>query len=80
MEHLSKSKKPLVGHNSFRDICHIYNDFFADLPPTLEEWREAIHNIFPSLFDTKIMTSESGLYSRTTLECLMNSIAKSTKL
>ncbi|EYC12623.1 hypothetical protein Y032_0046g1333 [Ancylostoma ceylanicum] len=55
--YLSKAKPPLVLHNSLLDLLHIYHSFEADLPETYSEWKDAIHNLFPVIVDTKFLAS-----------------------
>ncbi|EFJ11857.1 hypothetical protein SELMODRAFT_446815 [Selaginella moellendorffii] len=52
---LVESKKPVVGHNCFLDIAHIYSKFFATLPLSCSEFCSSIHQHFPCIFDTKYL-------------------------
>jgi poly(A)-specific ribonuclease len=52
---ISASSKPLVGHNVFLDMCYIYHNFCRTLPPTVEEFKTAVHNSFPFIYDTKYL-------------------------
>lgn len=55
-----KNRRPvLVGHNMFTDIIYLYRTFIGPLPPTLEEFREVIHQNFPSVVDTKYMATHN---------------------
>ncbi|NWQ77517.1 PNDC1 ribonuclease, partial [Columbina picui] len=53
---LVKAKKPLVGHNMLMDLMHLHNKFYKPLPESYEEFKRNIHNLFPVLIDTKIVT------------------------
>ncbi|KAK9763357.1 hypothetical protein K7432_010043 [Basidiobolus ranarum] len=54
---ICKSKKPIVGHNMFLDLCMIYEQFFEPLPERFEDFQKKIHEVFPSLYDTKHLAS-----------------------
>mgnify|MGYP002051690254 CR=1 FL=1 len=53
MRHVSKSGKPLVGHNCLLDLIKIYHQFFKKLPKYYKEFKKEIHKVFPVIFDTK---------------------------
>ncbi|RKP39519.1 ribonuclease H-like domain-containing protein, partial [Dimargaris cristalligena] len=55
---LIRARKPLIGHNMFLDLCHLYDQFWERLPPTLVEFQRAIHKLFPRIWDTKNMAEE----------------------
>jgi len=50
---ISESKKPVVGHNCMLDLTHVLSKFERPLPPTVEEFRVALNEIFPIIIDTK---------------------------
>ncbi|ORX91701.1 CAF1-domain-containing protein [Basidiobolus meristosporus CBS 931.73] len=54
---ICRSKKPIIGHNMFLDLCMIYEQFFEPLPERFEDFQRKIHEIFPSLYDTKHLAS-----------------------
>lgn len=56
---LQQRRPALVGHNLFTDIIYLYRTFIGSLPPTLEEFREAIHEHFPFIVDTKYMATHN---------------------
>ncbi|KAF2647293.1 CAF1-domain-containing protein [Lophiostoma macrostomum CBS 122681] len=47
----------LVGHNMFTDIVYLYRTFIGELPPTLDEFSDAVHSIFPRIADTKYLAT-----------------------
>ncbi|KAF2270017.1 CAF1-domain-containing protein [Lojkania enalia] len=47
----------LVGHNMFTDLVYLYQSFIGDLPPTLKEFQQAIHRLFPKIVDTKYLAT-----------------------
>ena len=51
-----KRKSPvLVGHNCFTDLIYLYSHFIGPLPATVEEFQQRIHDLFPTVVDTKYM-------------------------
>lgn len=44
---ISQSKKPMVGHNVFLDLCHMVNQFIAPLPQDVKDFKEMVHRRFP---------------------------------
>lgn len=58
---ISTLQKPLIGHNIFLDLIHIMNQFICPLPESYIEFKEAIHQVFPQIYDTKYIASASHL-------------------
>ncbi|KAK2769718.1 hypothetical protein FQN52_006338 [Onygenales sp. PD_12] len=54
---LKRRRPVLVGHNLFTDLINFYKCFIGDLPDRLEDFREAIHALFPLVIDTKYMAT-----------------------
>lgn len=53
-----KSRRPtLVGHNCFLDLVFLYKHFYGDLPATVTEFKQVIHEIFPLIIDTKYVAT-----------------------
>lgn len=46
-------QKPVVTHNGMLDWMFLFNYFFEELPPSLSEYKEALHTLFPHIYDTK---------------------------
>ncbi|KAI8916855.1 ribonuclease H-like domain-containing protein [Entophlyctis helioformis] len=57
---LSAAKKPIVGHNMLLDLCHFCHRFIQPLPDTFEEYKSVMHGLFPSIYDTKFVSSTNG--------------------
>ncbi|KAF0289492.1 Poly(A)-specific ribonuclease PARN [Amphibalanus amphitrite] len=57
IQEISKSGKPVVGHNMLRDLLHIIEQFVCPLPETYSDFKTEVHRIFPNLVDTKVMGS-----------------------
>ncbi|XP_049850795.1 poly(A)-specific ribonuclease PARN-like [Schistocerca gregaria] len=51
------SKKPIVGHNMFLDIAHIYHSFFEPLPEDPDEFAHSFHEKFPAVLDLKVLSN-----------------------
>ena len=54
---LAQRSRVLVGHNCFMDLVFIYNYFYGHLPDTVEEFQESLHAIFPTIVDTKYLST-----------------------
>ncbi|CAG0898197.1 unnamed protein product, partial [Cyprideis torosa] len=64
VEALSKSKKTLVGHNMFLDICHVLKKFHTPPPPSYSEFKRLVHSVFPDILDTKLVASSKCFESK----------------
>ncbi|KAK3058616.1 hypothetical protein LTR09_000181 [Extremus antarcticus] len=49
----------LVGHNCFLDLVYIFRTFLGDLPDTVEEFQELLHHYWPTIIDTKYMSTHN---------------------
>lgn len=58
---LAAKSRILVGHNLFTDLIFLYHTFIGDLPPTVTEFQEKIHALFPMVIDTKYMATRETL-------------------
>lgn len=47
----------IIGHNMFTDMAFLYQTFFGDLPQTVVEFSKCIGSLFPTVFDTKYMST-----------------------
>lgn len=56
---LKKNPKVLVGHNCFLDLVYVYRTFIGDLPDTVEEFQNKLHNLWPTIIDTKYMSTHN---------------------
>ncbi|XP_043203131.1 poly(A)-specific ribonuclease PARN-like [Amphibalanus amphitrite] len=57
IQEISKSGKPVVGHNMLLDLLHIIEQFVCPLPETYSDFKSVVHCVFPTLVDTKVMGS-----------------------
>jgi len=57
IDHISSSKKLVVGHNMLLDMAQIEAQFCRDLPASCEEFKKNLHERFPLIVDTKSITS-----------------------
>ncbi|CAD2219176.1 poly(A)-specific ribonuclease [Angomonas deanei] len=55
---LVESKKPMVGHNCFADILFLMAALHQPLPESLSECKKEVHECFPTVLDTKYITSQ----------------------
>ncbi|XP_044586480.1 poly(A)-specific ribonuclease PARN-like isoform X1 [Cotesia glomerata] len=53
---IADSTKLIVGHNMLLDLCHIVRQFFGPLPDSYKEFKLLVHNLFPNLIDTKVLS------------------------
>jgi len=50
---IARLNQPIVGHNMLMDLILIYKQFYEDLPPSYQDFKNRIHELFPHLYDTK---------------------------
>ena len=55
VDFMSKLKKPIISHNGIMDLMFTYDKFYQPLPESQTEFKFAINNLFPHIFDTKHM-------------------------
>jgi len=46
----------IVGHNMMYDVIYFYNQFVGPLPETYAQFIILWHSLFPSIFDTKVLS------------------------
>ncbi|KAH7408718.1 ribonuclease H-like domain-containing protein [Phaeosphaeria sp. MPI-PUGE-AT-0046c] len=70
VDRLNTRQPVLVGHNMFTDIVYLYRTFVGELPETLQGFRDAIHELFPKIVDTKYLAThaEGDLNASPTLQ------------
>lgn len=56
-----KSKKPIIGHNMMFDLFLTVTNFFGPPPPFYADFKKIISELFPIIFDTKVMARSSPL-------------------
>ncbi|KAI0013986.1 CAF1-domain-containing protein [Xylariaceae sp. FL0662B] len=52
---LKQNGPVIIGHNLFYDLVFIYRTFYEPLPPSLDDFLDRIHELFPRIVDTKYM-------------------------
>lgn len=57
------SRKTCVGHNCFADLLFLMESLDAALPPSLWDWKKRVNDLFPSIYDTKYLSTRSILCS-----------------
>lgn len=60
-EKLRSGPPVLVGHNLFTDLVNFYKCFIGDLPSRVEDFQQAINELFPLVIDTKYMATTGGV-------------------
>jgi len=60
-DEITRSQKPLVGHNCFYDFLHLYQTFYSDLPESIQEFKAAWLQLFPQTLDTKYLAEAHEL-------------------
>uniref|UniRef100_A0A0G4I3Z5 Poly(A)-specific ribonuclease RNA-binding domain-containing protein n=1 Tax=Chromera velia CCMP2878 TaxID=1169474 RepID=A0A0G4I3Z5_9ALVE len=53
----------LVGHNCFYDFLHLYQTFYGDLPPRVQDFKQRWLDRFPHTLDTKYLAEAHELLS-----------------
>ena len=61
---ISDSQKPVIGHNCFLDLAHIFEKFHSPLPLRVEEFTKTVHEKFPCIVDTKLLLSANKELNR----------------
>lgn len=56
-EQLRRRRRVIVGHNCFTDLVNLHKFFIGDLPDSVEDFQDSVHDIFPAIVDTKYMAS-----------------------
>jgi hypothetical protein len=74
---LKQNRPVLVGHNIFCDLLFFHRCFIGPLPNSLQEFKAAIHDLFPVVADTKyLVTHDCGaLAPESSLEDLNRNLA-----
>ena len=56
---LENKRTVLVGHNVFMDLMYFYKCFFGALPARVEDFQRIIHDLFPTIIDTKFLATHN---------------------
>jgi hypothetical protein len=59
LQRLKDSRPVLVGHNLFTDLIYLYRNFLGPLPETVAEFQRKVHELFPTVVDTKYMATHN---------------------
>mmetsp|Transcript_101237 Transcript_101237/g.287033 ORF Transcript_101237/g.287033 Transcript_101237/m.287033 type:complete len:599 (-) Transcript_101237:71-1867(-) len=74
LDEVTRSQKPLIGHNCFYDFLHLYQTFYGDLPDNIQEFKNQWLQLFPYTLDTKYLAEAhellTGLQPPSTLKGL----------
>lgn len=68
----------IVGHNLFTDLAFFYKTFVGKLPRTVKHFQEDVHELFPTVFDTKFLAThgDGQMQLRTNLKELLTPFKK----
>lgn len=55
---LKTKKHIIIGHNLFTDLGFLYATFIGPLPSKVQHFQEDIHELFPTVIDTKYLATE----------------------
>ncbi|XP_025408828.1 poly(A)-specific ribonuclease PARN-like [Sipha flava] len=61
LKKISKSNKPVIGHNMTLDVCHMIHQFCIPLPTSYNEFQDIVKMISPRLLDTKYISCTEPL-------------------
>ena len=67
-QRLSSRRRILIGHNCFTDLVYLYSCFVGQLPEKVEEFQDAIRELFPAVVDTKFIASFGTGWHSTSLQ------------
>lgn len=56
---MHRNPRVIVGHNCFLDLVYIYRTFVDDLPDTVEQFAAELHKLWPTVVDTKYMSTHN---------------------
>ncbi|XP_012227812.2 pre-piRNA 3'-exonuclease trimmer-like isoform X1 [Linepithema humile] len=51
-------KKPIIAHNALLDFMFMYQQFYKPLPQKYINFKNNIHELFPTIYDTKFLSFE----------------------
>ncbi|KAL6437322.1 hypothetical protein ACFW04_005079 [Cataglyphis niger] len=51
-------KKPIIAHNALLDLMFIHQQFYKPLPQKYTDFKDNIHQLFPTIYDTKFLSFE----------------------
>lgn len=53
-------KKPVIGHNMYLDLLFTFEHYHGYNPANFGRFKEIVHECWPQLYDTKVLSSELG--------------------
>lgn len=51
-------KKPIIAHNALLDLMFVHQQFYKPLPQKYTDFKDSIHQLFPTIHDTKYLSFE----------------------
>ncbi|ORY46344.1 CAF1-domain-containing protein [Rhizoclosmatium globosum] len=75
---ISKSDKPLIGHNMYLgEFMSTIQKFCFELPPTVGEFKSLCHSVFPVIYDTKhIANTDKKIKDLVTVSALSEMVSQ----
>lgn len=55
---LTSLKKPIIGHNILTDLSLLAHTFESPLPHSYKNFKRLLHDLFPTVYDTKFLSYE----------------------
>ena len=77
MKLLVHAQKPIIGHNMNLDLFYTVSNFFATPPDSLDEYKSLLNGLFPTIFDTKVISSTKPLSGMLTTGTGLKSLTES---
>lgn len=67
-------KKPIVAHNALLDLMFMYQQFYKPLPKKYTNFKDSLHQLFPTIYDTKFLSFELREHLSTEQKWKFNSL------
>lgn len=68
-------KKPIIAHNPFLDFMFMHQQFYKPLPRKYIDFKKNIHQLFPTIYDTKFLSFELREILRTEERWKLNTLS-----
>ncbi|EFN64967.1 Poly(A)-specific ribonuclease PARN-like domain-containing protein 1 [Camponotus floridanus] len=68
-------KKPIVAHNALLDLMFMYQQFYKPLPKKYTNFKDSLHQLFPTIYDTKFLSFELREHLSTEQKWKFNSLS-----
>ncbi|KAI8825287.1 ribonuclease H-like domain-containing protein [Fimicolochytrium jonesii] len=75
---ISKSRKPVVGHNMMLDLLHTFQSFHKNLPEDVADFRKDLSELFPIIYDTKHLAHSNEKLQPLIMRSSLNDVLQRT--